>query len=64
VAEVARRRGITYVLLGSPTVRRGPSRFRTSLIERMIEAMPGVDIRIVSDRSRMDPSNQDEPRGS
>lgn len=53
VSEVARRRGITYVLLGTPRTRRGPARLRSSLVERLVEAMPGVDIRIVSDRSRM-----------
>ncbi|MBN8866918.1 MAG: histidine kinase [Solirubrobacterales bacterium] len=59
VSEVARRRGTTYVLMGPPTVRRGPARLRTSLVERMIEAMPGVDIRIVSDRSRLsEPGNE------
>lgn len=53
VSEVVKRRDITYVLMGRPAARRGPARFRTSLLERMLEAMPGVDIRIVSDRSRM-----------
>ena len=53
VSEVARRRGTTYVLLGPPAPRRGAARLRSSLVERLTESMPGVDIRIVSDRSRM-----------
>lgn len=55
VAEVARRRGSTYVLLGPPKVRRGLLRMRMSLVERLMEALPGVDIRVVSDRSRKEP---------
>ncbi len=54
VSEIARRRGTTYVLIGAPKTRRGPSRLRASLVERLTEAMPGVDIRIVSDRSRLE----------
>lgn len=53
VREVARRRRITYVLLGAPKPRKGLSRFRKSLVECLLEAMPGVDVRIISDRSRM-----------
>ena len=53
VSEVARRRHTTYVLLGHPRPRRGPRRLRGSLVEDLLEALPGVDIRIVSDRSRM-----------
>lgn len=53
VREVVERRKITYVLMGPPAIRRGPAKFRTSVIERMLDVMPGVDIRIVSDRSRI-----------
>lgn len=53
VSEVARRRGTTYIVMGPPRPRHGPARFRSSLVERMIEAMPGVDLRIVSDRSQL-----------
>lgn len=54
VSEVARRRHTTYILLGTPTPRRGPGRLRSSLVERLVESMPGIDVRIVSDRSRIE----------
>jgi two-component system sensor histidine kinase KdpD len=45
----ARRLGTTYVLMGSPTPRRGLRRFRESLLSRLMEALPGVDMRIIAD---------------
>jgi two-component system sensor histidine kinase KdpD len=44
----------TYVLIGTPTPRRGLGRLRAggeSLLSRLIEGLPGVDIRIVADPS-------------
>jgi two-component system sensor histidine kinase KdpD len=56
VAEVTRRvvreRSITYVLVGAPDERRGLARLRPTLVERLVRALPGVDVRIVADRSR------------
>ena len=52
VAEVARRRGTTYVLMGRARPARGLARLRTPLPQRLTEALPGVDVRIVADRSR------------
>ena len=50
-AAVAAERGSTYVLIGQPPVRSGLARLRESLPERLIRRMPGVDVRIVADRS-------------
>jgi two-component system sensor histidine kinase KdpD len=47
--ETARRLGSTYVLMGSPSVRRGLKRFRESVLMRVLEGLPGVDVRIVAD---------------
>jgi two-component system sensor histidine kinase KdpD len=52
VARVARDRGSTYVLLGRPAPRRRFSRLREPLVDRLMEALPGVDLRIVADRSQ------------
>jgi two-component system sensor histidine kinase KdpD len=51
-AEVARRRGTTYILLGSSRPARGLARLRTPLPLRLIELLPGVDVRIVADRAK------------
>ncbi len=47
--EAARRLGSTYVLMGAPAPRRGMRRFREPLIMRLLEGLPGVDVRIVAD---------------
>ena len=46
-ARVAAERGTTYVLIGTPA----PRRFSPSLTDRLVRALPGIDIRIVADRS-------------
>jgi two-component system sensor histidine kinase KdpD len=50
VAEVARRQGTTYILLGRSRARRRLARLRTPLPQRLMELLPGVDVRIVADR--------------
>ncbi|HST55808.1 MAG TPA: histidine kinase [Solirubrobacteraceae bacterium] len=50
--RVARERGSTYVLMGTPTPRRGVRRFGDSLLTRLVRGLPGVDIRIVADPSK------------
>jgi two-component system, OmpR family, sensor histidine kinase KdpD len=50
-ARVARERGTTYVLLGTPVRRTGLRRLSESLPDRLMRALPGVDVRIVADRS-------------
>ncbi len=52
IADVARRRGTTYILLGRSRPARGLARIRTPLPQRLMELLPGVDVRIVADRSR------------
>ncbi len=47
--ETARRLGITYVLMGAPAPRRGLRRFSEPLLLRLLEGLPGVDVRIVAD---------------
>jgi two-component system, OmpR family, sensor histidine kinase KdpD len=47
--ETVRRLGSTYVLMGAPSPRRGVKRFRESLVTRLLEGLPGIDVRIVAD---------------
>ncbi len=47
--ETVRRLGSTYVLMGAPSSRRGVKRFRESLLTRLLEGLPGIDVRIVAD---------------
>jgi two-component system sensor histidine kinase KdpD len=51
VAEVARRQGTTYILMGRSRPARGIARLRAPLPQRLMELLPGVDVRIVADRS-------------
>jgi two-component system sensor histidine kinase KdpD len=52
VVEVASRRGTTYILIGGARPARGLARLRTPLPQRLMQRLPGVDVRIVADRSR------------
>jgi two-component system, OmpR family, sensor histidine kinase KdpD len=51
VKEVAEEKGSTYVLIGTPKPRTGLDRFRPSVVSRLIESLPGVDLRVVADRA-------------
>ncbi|MGZ4203649.1 MAG: histidine kinase, partial [Thermoleophilaceae bacterium] len=51
-ARVAVERGTTYVLIGEPRSAKGLRRFGVSLPEKLLAEMPGVDIRIVTDRTK------------
>jgi two-component system, OmpR family, sensor histidine kinase KdpD len=51
VAQVARDRHSTYILMGRSRPARGLARLRTPLAQRLLAALPGVDVRIVADRS-------------
>lgn len=51
-ALVARERRSTYVLMGTPAPRSGLRRFAEPLTDRLLRALPGVDLRIVADRSK------------
>jgi two-component system, OmpR family, sensor histidine kinase KdpD len=52
VAEVARRQRSTYILMGASRPTRGLARLRTPLPQRLIQLLPGVDVRIVADRAK------------
>jgi two-component system, OmpR family, sensor histidine kinase KdpD len=51
VADVAQRRGTTYIQMGRSRPARGLARLRVPLPQRLMERLPGVDVRIVADRS-------------
>jgi two-component system sensor histidine kinase KdpD len=51
VKEVAEEKGSTYVLIGTPKPRTGFDRLRPSVVSRLIESLPGVDLRVVADRA-------------
>jgi len=50
-AEIARRQGSTYILLGRSRPPHGLARLRTPLPQRLMDLLPGVDVRIVADRA-------------
>jgi two-component system, OmpR family, sensor histidine kinase KdpD len=58
VAEVARRQGTTYVLMGASRPARGIARLRTPLPQRLMELLPGLDVRIVADRAHRGEDHQ------
>ena len=56
VRRVAHERGTTYLLIGAPAHRNLLRRARgPSLPSRLLAALPGVDVRIVADRTRRQP---------
>jgi len=61
--DVARSLGSTYVLIGAPRPRKGIARLwqGESLLSRLLEGLPGVDIRIVADPSLRRAPEQPEP---
>jgi two-component system, OmpR family, sensor histidine kinase KdpD len=56
IADVARQQGSTYILMGRSRPARGLARLRTPLPLRLMELLPGVDVRIVADRAKRNPS--------
>jgi two-component system, OmpR family, sensor histidine kinase KdpD len=53
IGEVAAVRGTTYILMGAPRPQTALRRLvRPALPFRLLRALPGVDLRIVADRSR------------
>ncbi len=52
VRRVVLDRGTTYVLLGNPDESRWEEIMRGSTLTRLLRALPGVDVRVVADRSR------------
>jgi len=51
IADVARRQRTTYILMGRSRPAHGLARLRTPLPQRLMELLPGVDVRIVADRT-------------
>ena len=51
VRRVAEERGSTYIFIGTPDERRRTEILRGSLLSRMVREIPGIDIRVVSDRA-------------
>jgi two-component system sensor histidine kinase KdpD len=51
VARVARERGSTYILMGRARPPGPLARLRTPMPQRLMEQLPGVDVRIVADRT-------------
>jgi two-component system sensor histidine kinase KdpD len=58
IADVARRQRSTYVVMGRSRPARGIARLRTPLPQRLMELLPGVDVRIVADRSHRSATDQ------
>ena len=52
VARVATERGTTYILMGRSRQPRGLNRLRIPFPQQLMNRLPGVDVRIVADRSR------------
>jgi two-component system sensor histidine kinase KdpD len=52
VADFARRHGSTYILMGRSRTPSGLARLRLPLPQRLMQLLPGVDVRIVADRAR------------
>ncbi len=52
IKRVAAERGTTYVLVGQPSRRNLLQRLREPLPVRLIDELPGIDIRMVADRTR------------
>jgi two-component system sensor histidine kinase KdpD len=52
IVDVASRRGTTYILIGGSRPARGLARLRVPLPQRLMQRLPGVDVRIVADRAQ------------
>jgi two-component system sensor histidine kinase KdpD len=51
IVDVVSQRGSTYILIGRSRPARGLARLRVPLPQRLMQRLPGVDVRIVADRS-------------
>jgi two-component system sensor histidine kinase KdpD len=53
ITRVARERGTTYILMGTPPARNAWQRLtKPALLFQILRALPGVDVRIVADRTQ------------
>jgi two-component system sensor histidine kinase KdpD len=55
VRRVAAERGSTYIFIGTPDESRRREIFGGSLLSRMVRELPGIDIRVVTDRALKEP---------
>ena len=55
VRRVARERGSTYVFVGTPDESRRREILGGSLLSRMVRELPGIDIRVFTDRALKEP---------
>ena len=61
--RVAEERGTTYVLIGPSSGAKGPlGRLREPLPMRLLEALPGVDLRVVADRTLRNGNGKEHAR--
>jgi len=51
VKRIANDRGSTYIFVGTPDERRRVEILHGSLLSRMVRELPGIDIRVVTDRA-------------
>jgi len=51
VKRIADERGSTYIFVGTPDERRRVEILRGSLLSRMVRELPGIDIRVVTNRA-------------
>ena len=51
-ARVARERGTTYIMMGEPSSGGLLRRFAEPLPQKLMHRLPGVDVRIIADRSK------------
>ncbi|HET6999525.1 MAG TPA: histidine kinase [Solirubrobacterales bacterium] len=62
-AKIVRERGITYIMVGESLPRRGLTRLREPLPQRLMQATPpGVDVRIVAHRGLKDTHKEKEAK--
>jgi two-component system sensor histidine kinase KdpD len=58
VRRVARERGSTYVIVGTPDESRRREVLKGSLLSKLVRELPGIDIRVVSDRALREDGSQ------
>jgi two-component system sensor histidine kinase KdpD len=58
VRRVAEERGSTYVFVGTPDESRKREILKGSLLSRLVRELPGLDIRVVADRSKRKETTQ------
>ena len=59
VADVARSHGTTYILMGASRPSRGIARLRTPLPLQLMQRLPGVDVRMVADRAKLQATSEE-----